>query len=73
MRSEQIMAAFQEHAIAHQATKKQADAMEHLLARALAAVQRGEMPSQRWQTDAEMMIRLINQDRKERRRTDEQQ
>ena len=64
---------FQEHAIAHQAKKQQADAMEHLLARALAAVQRGEMPSQRWQTDAEMMIRLINQDRKERRRTDEQQ
>jgi hypothetical protein len=67
MRRDHLMTAFQEHAIAYQATKTQAEAMEHLLARALSAVQRGEVPNARWQADAEMMIRLLNQDRKERR------
>jgi len=55
-----------EYAIEHIALREQHQHMEFLLAKALSAIQRGELPDARWQTQAEMLIRLINQDRKER-------
>lgn len=56
----------QERAIAQVAMQEQHKHLEFLVAQALASVQRGQIPSAVWQARAEMMLRLLNQDRKER-------
>lgn len=58
------------HALASELYQKRQiiEAMEFLLAKALSHCQRRERPTQNWEAQAVNVLRLLDQDRKERKK-----